>query len=258
MIEKVYFASDFHLGIDGRLSSRERERQIVRWLDLAAQDATAIYLVGDLFDFWFEYRAAVPRGFVRLLGKLAELRDGGLPIHIFTGNHDMWLFDYLPTELGVAVYREPLVRQIGQHTFFIGHGDGLGPGDYGYKFIKRIFAHPAAQWLFARLHPNLGIGAAQYWSRRSRASNPGEDEFLGPTGEWLLQFAEAESARRPEIDFFVFGHRHLPIDYRLSNGHSRYINLGEWVKYNSYAVYEGGDMSVRFFETAPATVHGRS
>jgi len=155
-MKKVYFASDFHLGIDARLSSREREKQLVRWLEQIRKDAYSIYLVGDVFDFWFEYKTVVPKGYVRLLGKLAELRDEGIPIYFFTGNHDMWMFSYFEEELGIPIYREPIVREIMGKTFFIGHGDGLGPGDHGYKFIKRVFANPVCQWLFERLHPKIG------------------------------------------------------------------------------------------------------
>ncbi|PSR14112.1 MAG: UDP-2,3-diacylglucosamine hydrolase [Bacteroidetes bacterium] len=253
---KTYFASDFHLGINGRLSSAERERQLVRWLDAIAPDAEAIYLVGDLFDFWFEYQTVVPRGFIRLLGKLAALRDASIPIYLFTGNHDMWMFDYLAQELDVPIYREPIVREINGKTFFIGHGDGLGPGDHGYKFLKKVFANRVCQWLFARLHPNLGIGLAQWLSGTSRAANHDEDRFLGAAKEWLVQYSIRKSAAQPEIDYFVFGHRHLPIDYLLPNGRSRYLNLGEWVYYNSYAVFDGTDLQLAFFENPAGKVEG--
>src|SRR5919112_2669572 len=165
---RVYFASDFHLGAPDAASSAARERRIVRWLDTVAQDAAAIYLLGDIFDFWFEYRHAVPRGFIRLQGKLAELTDAGLPVTFFTGNHDMWMFDYFTQELGIPILRHPVSQRIGNQLFHIGHGDGLGPKDHTYKVLKRVFASPVSQWLFARLHPNFGIGLANKWSRRSR------------------------------------------------------------------------------------------
>ena len=244
----VYFASDFHLGIDARLTSRERERLIVRWLEDIRHDAEAIYLVGDIFDFWFEYKRVVPKGFVRLLGKLAELRDSGIPIYAFTGNHDMWLFDYFPEELDIPVYRSPVVHEIYGKKCFIGHGDGLGPGDYGYKFIKKIFANPFCQWLFHRLHPNFGIGLANFWSGKSRDSQEDPQCFLGADKEWLVQYANQKLDTQPNIDFFIFGHRHLPIDYTLKNGKTRYINLGEWMNYNSYAAFDGKTMDIRFFE----------
>ncbi|MEM1319105.1 MAG: UDP-2,3-diacylglucosamine diphosphatase [Bacteroidota bacterium] len=253
--KKIYFASDFHLGVDARLSSRERERQIVRWLDSIRHDAEALYLVGDLFDFWFEYQSVVPKGYVRLLGKLAELRDAGLPIYFFTGNHDMWMFSYFEEELDIPIYRQPIVRELKGKRFFIGHGDGLGPGDHGYKLIKKVFASKLCQWLFARLHPNFGTFMATYWSGRSREANHEEAKFLGPDKEWLIAYAHRKLEQQ-DIDFFIFGHRHLPIDYMLNNGKSRYINLGEWMNYNSYAVFDGEELQLKFFENeATAIVH---
>jgi UDP-2,3-diacylglucosamine hydrolase len=245
----VYFASDFHLGVDAHSRSRDREQTIVRWLDFAAKEgAGEIFLVGDLFDFWFEYRSVVPRGFVRLLGKIAEICDSGIPVRVFTGNHDMWMFGYLEEELGVTIYRKPVTRTFGDQTFFIGHGDGLGPGDRGYKLLKVVFSNPLCQWLFARLHPGFSFSIAQYWSGKSRLANPETGTFLGPQNEWLLQFAESH-IKNHDVDFFVFGHRHLPIDYLLSNQHSRYINLGEWLNYNSYAVFDGNSLTIKFFES---------
>jgi UDP-2,3-diacylglucosamine hydrolase len=249
---KIYFASDFHLGIDARLTSGERERQIVRWLDSIKSDAAEIYLVGDVFDFWFEYATVVPKGYVRLLGKLAELRDAGIPIYFFIGNHDMWMFRYFEEELDIPIYRKPIVRKLLGKTFFIGHGDGLGPGDHGYKFLKKVFANPVCQWLFARLHPNLGIGLANYWSRKSRLSNKIETEFYGLEKERLAAYANRKLDQQPS-DFYIFGHRHLPIDYTLKDSKSRYINLGEWMNYNSYAVFDGENLEFKFFENECAT-----
>ncbi len=248
---KIYFASDFHLGIDARLTSAERERQVVRWLDLIKKDATEIYLVGDIFDFWFEYATVVPKGYVRLLGKLAELRDSGILIYFFIGNHDMWMFRYFEEELGIPIYRKPIVRKLFGKAFFIGHGDGLGPGDHGYKFLKKVFANPVCQWLFARLHPNFGIGLATFWSRKSREHNRIETEFYGEEKERLLAYANRKLDQQ-YADYYIFGHRHLPIDYTLKNGKSRYINLGEWMNYNSYAVFDGEDVEIKFFENEEA------
>lgn len=250
---RVYFASDFHLGVDARLPSRERERQIVRWLDHIRPEASELFLVGDVFDFWFEYHRVVPKGHTRLLGRLAEWTDSGVPVSFFTGNHDMWIFRYFEEELGIPTHRQPIVREIGGKTFFIGHGDGLGPGDYGYKRLKKIFASPSLQWMFARLHPNLGIGLANFWSGRSRQSNPEPEYFLGPDKEWLVAFCEEKSQSLP-ADYFVFGHRHLPIDYALKNGKSRYINLGDWTQYNSYGVFDGNDFRLEFFENPGARI----
>jgi UDP-2,3-diacylglucosamine hydrolase len=245
--KKIYFASDFHLGVPDDAQSKIREKTIVRWLDEIKKDAEELYLLGDVFDFWFEYKTVVPRGYVRLLGKLAELSDAGIKIHYFTGNHDMWVFDYLPNEIGVTLYREPVQREIDGKKFFLGHGDGLGPGDKGYKFIKKVFSNKLSQWLFARLHPNLGIGMASYWSRKSRiATQLEEEKFLGDDKEWLVMFSK-EILAKEHFDYLIFGHRHLPLDIKIKDN-SRYINLGDWFRYNSYAVFDGKELELRYYE----------
>jgi len=251
---KTYFASDFHLGLDASISSLEREKKIVRWLDSIKDDAKAIYLVGDVFDYWFEYGAVIPKGYTRLLGKLAELRDSSIPIYFFIGNHDMWMFRYLDEEMGIPIYRQPIQREIDGKTFFIGHGDGLGPGDHGYKMIKSIFSNRLCQWLFARIHPNLGIRIMKYVSGRSRHTHDEEDAFLGQDKEWLVQFCES-TIKKEDIDFFVFGHRHLPIEHQLSNGHSIYYNLGDWLQYFTYLEVEDGIPSLKTFEeSSPSAI----
>ncbi|WP_162051741.1 UDP-2,3-diacylglucosamine diphosphatase [Pontibacter pamirensis] len=244
--KKVYFASDFHLGVPDAATSKAREKKIVRWLEMAQQDAAAILLVGDIFDFWFEYKHAIPKGFARIQGKLAELTDANIPVLLFTGNHDMWMFDYFPEELGIPVLRKPLSTNFGGKTFYIGHGDGLGPGDHTYKLLKRVFDNRACQWLFARVHPNIGIGVASMWSRRSRISNLEKDEpFLGDE-EWLVQHCR-EVEKEQHHDYYIFGHRHLPLDLPIG-GNSRYMNLGEWVNFCTYAVYDGETLQLKTFE----------
>ena len=242
-MSKIYFASDLHLGVPNREKSLVREKLFVQWLDEIKNDAEAIYLVGDIFDFWFEYKKAVPKGYVRLLGKLAEISDSGIPIHIFTGNHDMWLFDYLEDEINAHIYREPIEISIKGKRFFISHGDGLGPGDNGYKLIKKIFKNKLCQWLFERIHPNLGISIAQYWSKKSRIANGEKDESYHGEKEWLTQFCK-EKMKTIEVDYFIFGHRHLPLEVDLGNN-TIYINLGEWVNYNSYAVFDGKRLELK-------------
>jgi UDP-2,3-diacylglucosamine hydrolase len=242
--KKIYFASDFHLGVPDHESSLKREKQIVRWLDEIKTDAAEIFLMGDLFDFWFEYKHAVPKGFVRLLGKVAEIRDSGIPVHFFTGNHDVWMFDYFPKELGVEVHREPITRTWSDKKFYLGHGDGLGPGDRGYKFLKRIFHNKFCQWVFARFHPNFGVGFANYSSQKSRISNSKKDEkFLGEENEWLAVYAK-DVLKNDHFDYFIFGHRHLPMDIKL-NDKSRYINLGEWVNHFTYAMFDGKELELK-------------
>ena len=243
---KIYFASDFHLGAPNHEESEKREARIVKWLDKVKKDASEIYLLGDIFDFWFEYKTVIPKGFVRLQGKIAEITDSGIPIHVFTGNHDMWIFDYLPKELGIKLYREPIIREYNGKKFFIGHGDGLGPGDKQYKMLKAVFASKVCQWLFARIHPNLGIGVANAWSRKSRKNNITYDEkFEGKEKELLYHFCK-DYLKKEHIDYFVFGHRHLPLKIPISES-SIYFNLGEWIKHNTYAVFDGEKLELKKF-----------
>ena len=241
--KKIYFAADFHLGVPDHAASVAREKRIVEWLESIRHDAHTIYLLGDIFDFWFEYRYTIPRGFTRFLGKLADLRDSGIPIVFFTGNHDMWMFDYFPRELGIPVYRQPMLLEVGNQRLLIGHGDGLGPGDRTYKILKRFFNSRACQWLFARLHPNLGMYIAHNWSRRSRISNNKRGEqFVSKEKEYLWVYCR-DTEEREHHDFYVFGHRHLPLDLDVTE-RSRYINVGEWVNFNTYAVYDGTNVAL--------------
>ncbi|MDQ3141688.1 MAG: UDP-2,3-diacylglucosamine diphosphatase [Bacteroidota bacterium] len=244
---KIYFASDFHLGAQGLLSSQERERVVVRWLDKVSGDAEAIYLVGDLFDFWFEYKKVVPKGYVRLLGKMAELVDKGIMIYVFTGNHDLWMADYLTEEMNIPVFRKSIQVDIKGKKFMIGHGDGLGPGDLGYKRMKRVFTSPFAWFLFRWIHPDIGIRIANYFSKKSRDAQLEIQRYLGDKNEWLIQYVEKKNLEE-ERDYYIFGHRHLPIDYRLQNGKSRYINLGDWVRFQTYGVFDGNQMELKYFE----------
>lgn len=243
MRDKIYFASDFHLGVGSKTTSIQRERQLVSWLDHIKHDAKALFLVGDIFDFWFEYSTVVPKGFIRFLGKLAELADLGVEITLFKGNHDMWMFGYLKEQLNARVVDNELILQLDGKIFYIHHGDGLGPGDAKYKFLKAFFRSKVCQWLFARLHPNLGIGIAQRWSRHSRAANLDEERFLGEDREWLLQYAK-ELLQQEHFDYFIFGHRHLAYDMQLAEN-SRIINLGEWMHACTYAVWDGKQLELK-------------
>lgn len=243
--KKIFFASDFHLGVPDLKSSREREKAIVAWLDSVKHEAHHIFLMGDLFDFWFEYRHAIPKGFTRFLGKLADLRDSGVPVSFFTGNHDMWMFDYFPQELDIPVYREPVRLVSGTHNLLIGHGDGLGPGDRSYKLLKKFFNSRLCQWLFARIHPNFGIALAQFWSGRSRIANASTEKFEGEEKEFLYVYCR-EIEKTEHHDFYIFGHRHLPLDLKVGP-QSRYINIGEWVNYKTFAVYDGNTVELRTY-----------
>ncbi len=247
MPKSIYFASDFHLGLDKNGTSRARESRIIAWMDSIIDDAEELYLLGDVFDYWFEYKKVVPKGFVRLLAKLAEFSHRGVPLHIFTGNHDMWMFDYLEEELGATLYRDPILKVLQGRKIYMGHGDGLGPGDHGYKFIKAVFRSKINQWLFARLHPNLGITLMQKFSQKSRESESESPSFMGAEKEWLVQFCE-EQIKKEAIDYFIFGHRHLPIDYQLTNKKARYLNCGDWITHNSYVVLREGQLELKTFE----------
>lgn len=244
--QKIYFASDFHLGIPSPEKSRERERRIIRWLDECQKDAHSIFLVGDLFDFWFEYKTTIPKGFSRFQGKLAEIADAGIELHIFTGNHDLWMFGYFEKEFGAKVHTEPIEVQINNKSVYVGHGDGLGPGDKGYKFLKKVFTNNFFQWCFHWLHPNVGMGLANFWSGKSRAqANNTDQRFLGED-EWLWAYTKQLEAQEHR-DYYIFGHRHLPLDLQVADN-SRYINLGEWLNFNTYAVYENDKIDLKTFE----------
>ena len=241
--KKIFFLSDFHLGAPDAERSLQREKLVVQFLESIRHEAYAIFIVGDMFDFWYEYRKVVPKGYVRLLGKIAELTDACIQMHFFVGNHDMWMDTYFQEELNIPVYYEPMEFRINEKTILVGHGDGVGPGDHGYKRLKKIFRNPVCQWMFGILPPAIGMGIANFASRKSRASTGHSEEvFLGEENEWLLIYCR-EASREKNIDFFVFGHRHLPIDYRLDNG-SRYINLGDWINYFTYSEFDGHDMSL--------------
>lgn len=243
--KKAYFASDFHLGVPTIEESQNRERRIVRWLDQCSKDAGVFFLVGDLFDFWFEYSRTIPRGFSRFMGKLGEISDAGIQLIIFTGNHDMWMYGYFEEEFNATVIYDPIQLTLDNKKVYIGHGDGLGPGDKGYKFLKKIFRNRFFQWCFHWLHPNVGIGLADYWSRRSRAqANNTEQKFLGED-EWLWNYSR-DIESNEHHDIYIFGHRHLPLDLEIGEN-SRYINLGEWLKSNTYVEYDG-DFTLKTFE----------
>ena len=244
--KKIYFLSDFHLGAPDHASSLVREKRIVKFLDEIKNDAEQIFILGDLFDFWYEYKRVVPKGFVRILGKLAELTDAGIEILFFVGNHDMWMKGYFEKELNIKVYHRPEEFDLKGKKFFIGHGDGLGPGDHRYKFLKKVFRNKFSKWLFGILHPGFGIGLADYFSSKSRkATGKTNEQFLGEDKEWLIIFSR-EMMKTNQYDYFIFGHRHLPIDFKLSDA-THYINLGDWIKYNSYAVFDGENVQLKFY-----------
>jgi UDP-2,3-diacylglucosamine hydrolase len=244
--KKVYFASDNHLGAPDRTSSAQREKRFVSWLKEIQEDAAAIFLLGDLFDFWFEYRTVVPKGFVRTLGTLADIADRGIPVYFFAGNHDLWMNGYFEEELDIPVFHRPQQFVIGQKRFFVGHGDGLGPHDKGYKRMKKVFTNPVARWIFRWLHPDWGVSLAQYFSVKNKLISGEEDkEFLGADNEWLVQYAKRK-LEEAHSDYFVFGHRHLPLEIALKEG-STYFNLGDWISHYTYGVFDGEHFELKTY-----------
>jgi UDP-2,3-diacylglucosamine hydrolase len=244
--KKIYFSSDNHLGAPNPEASMPREKKFVRWLDSIKDDAAAIFLLGDLFDFWFEYKTVVPKGFVRVLGKLAELSDSGIPIYFFVGNHDLWMRDYFEKELNITTYRDSKEFEFNGKTFLIGHGDGKGPGDKGYKRMKKVFTNPFFKWLFRWLHPEIGMRLAQYLSVKNKIISGDEDKkFLGEENEWLAQYARRKLETK-HYDYFVFGHRHLPMEIELGPN-STYFNLGDWITHYTYGEFDGDTFRIATF-----------
>ncbi|HXS37472.1 MAG TPA: UDP-2,3-diacylglucosamine diphosphatase [Flavipsychrobacter sp.] len=244
--KKIYFASDFHLGIPDHATSVARERRLCQWLDEIKHSAEQLYLVGDLFDTWFEYKNVIPKGFTRFMGKLAELSDNGLHIEAFTGNHDLWMRGYFQDELNIPVHHGPIKRTFNGKNFLIAHGDGLGPGDHGYKLLKKVLRSPFSQWLYRRIHPDTGIGMAGWFSRLGPKHAEGEEPYFNPETEWLIHYCN-EILKQEHIDYFIFGHRHIAIEYRLPQD-SLYLNLGDWIRYDSYAEFDGNDLRLKFYK----------
>ena len=245
--KKVYFSSDNHLGAPTNEASKPRELKFVKWLDEVKEDAAAIFLLGDLFDFWFEYKHVVPKGFVRVLGKLAEIRDSGIPVYFFVGNHDLWMNDYFEKELDIPVYHRPKEFTFNNKKFLIGHGDGLGPGDKGYKRMKKVFTNPFSQWLYRWLHPDLGVPLAKHLSVKNKLISGDEDaKFLGEENEWLVQYAKRKLETK-HYDYFIFGHRHLPMSINVGEN-STYHNLGDWINYYTYGVFDGETFELKEYK----------
>jgi UDP-2,3-diacylglucosamine hydrolase len=244
--KKIYFASDNHLGAPTIRESLPREKKFVQWLDTVKTDAAAIFLLGDLFDFWFEYKTVVPKGFTRILGKLAEITDSGIPIHFFVGNHDLWMNNYFQEELNIPVYHQPKTFTFNNKIFLIGHGDGLGPGDKGYKRMKKLFTNPIAKWFFRWLHPDIGVRLAQHLSVKNKLISGAEDvKFLGEENEWLVHYCKKKLTEK-HFDYFVFGHRHLPLEIPINN-QATYINLGDWISYFTFGEFNGEIFTLKKF-----------
>ncbi len=247
--KNIYFASDAHLGAPTIQNPREHEKRFVNWLESIRHDTRELYLMGDIFDFWFEYDHVIPKGHTRFLGKLCEFTDQGIPVHFFIGNHDIWVFDYLPRETGVIVHKEPYKPVIDGKQFFLAHGDGLTPFEKNYRRIKSVFTNRFAQKIFKWVHPDLGITLARHWSRKSRENNEESDKatFQGEEKEWLINFAKKQLQTR-HYDFFIFGHRHIALDLPLKDD-SRICYLGDWVNQFTYACWNGETLSLKYYDS---------
>jgi UDP-2,3-diacylglucosamine hydrolase len=242
--DKIFFISDVHLGLHPKEKSFVREKLLVSWLDEIKNEAAELYLLGDIFDFWHEYRHVVPKGFTRFLGKLAEVGDNGTKLYFFSGNHDVWAYNYFRTEFGAEIHHKPLVCELKGYRFFLSHGDGVGPGDYGYKLLKAIFRNRILQFLFARLHPNFALWLGKAWSKNSRYSKGiVAEEFAGENGELQIAFAK-QILRKEHFDFFIFGHRHIPYDIQLGQK-TRVINLGDWIYSFTYGVLDDNGFELK-------------
>lgn len=238
--KKIYFASDQHFGAPDAKASKFREEKFIRWLDQIKDDAQVLFLMGDLFDFWHEWNHVIPKGYVRVLGKLAELKDAGIELFMFVGNHDLWMKTYFEDEIGCKVFFEKQYFEINGRKFLLAHGDGLGPGDKGYKRMKKLFTNPLAQWAFRWLHPDIAMKVAIYFSTKNKMISGEEDkEFLGEDKEFLIIYSK-EKLRNENIDYFVYGHRHLPmvLDLKVNENNAKYINLGDWISYFTFGVFE--------------------
>ena len=245
--KNIYFASDQHFGAPNVKDSRAREKIFMSWLNYVQKDAAALFLLGDLFDFWFEYKTVVPKGFVRILGKLAEFVDHGIPVHYFVGNHDLWMKNYFEKELGIPVYHKPKDFMLGNTSFYIGHGDGLGPYDNGYKRMKKVFTNPLTKRLFQALHPDIGIRMGQYFSVKNKLLSGDEDiSFLGKEKEWLAIYSKRKLAQKHR-DYFIFGHRHFPMEIKLNNI-STYVNTGDWITHFTYGEFDGNKFELKKWE----------
>lgn len=243
MAGKKIFASDFHLGLKAGANPVERERKIVQWLNSVILDASEIFLLGDIFDFWWEYKLVVPRGFTRFLGTISTITDSGIPVHFFTGNHDMWVSDYLSDECGVIIHTGPYTQTIDGKKFHIAHGEGLGSLNTGYKILLSIFRNKPLRILYSALHPSIGVGIGHKWSLNSRLGKGISLEFLGEEKEDLIRYSKSV-LEKESVDYFIYGHRHLALKYNLKAG-SQIIFLGDWVKDGSYAEWNGNELSLR-------------
>ena len=245
-MKNVYFISDAHLGSLATEHRRTQERRLVRFLDDIKHKASAIYMLGDMFDFWYEYRLAVPKGFTRFLGKVSELTDMGIEVHYFIGNHDIWAYSYLEKECGVVLHRTAMTTEIYGSLFYLAHGDGLGDTDRGFRFIRSVFHNRLCQILFSSLHPRWGIDFGLKWARHSRLKRKDgkEEPYRGENNEELVVWTKKYMKTHADITYYIYGHRHIELDLVLSKS-ARLLILGDWISQFTYAVFDGKDITLK-------------
>ena len=247
-MKNVYFLSDAHLGSLAIAHRRTQERRLVNFLDSIKHKAAAVYLLGDMFDFWHEYKYVVPKGFTRFLGKVSELSDLGVEMHFFTGNHDLWCGDYLEKECGLVIHRQTTTTEIYGKVFLLAHGDGLGSSDHKYKLLRKIFHNRLCQKLFASIHPRWGMAFGLNWAKHSRMKRieGKEPPYMGEDKEELVLYAKDSVKTHPESNYFIFGHRHIELDLMLSRS-ARLLLLGDWINQFTYAIFDGEHLFLEEF-----------
>ena len=241
----VYFISDAHLGCRAIEHQRTQQRRLTRFLDQIKDKAEAVYMLGDMFDFWFEYRQVVPRGFTRFLGKVSELTDSGVEVHWFVGKHDMWMTDYLECECGVTIHREPCLVEIYGKEFYLSHGHhvDIAPGDWRTRLMFRMFESTFVRRMATLIHPDLFVDFGLNWARHSRMRHmaQGEEPYKGEHDERMVTFAKQYLATHPSVNYFLFGHRHIELDLMLTH-ECRLLILGEWYSHFTYVSFDGSTL----------------
>lgn len=259
MRDKIYFTSDAHLGSGYHAEPREVERRLVRWLEMIRPTARAVYFLGDMFDYWFEYQTVVPRGYVRFLGQLALMADEGIEIHFFAGNHDVWFADYLSQEFGATIHHRAQVLELMGKRFRLSHGDEeYAETSWSLRLLYRLFRSRVCRLLYSAIHPRWTVGFAMAWSLYSRRQGARRqtygdiphayhNDYFDVEREHLVRYTKSLIAQSPDVDYYLYGHRHIMLDMVLP-GQRRVLILGDWLQYNSYAIWDGTHLLLEQFE----------
>ncbi len=240
--DKAYFLGDFHFGSPNYKQSKKRELKILSFLNSIESDLKELFLLGDIFDFWYEYKEVVPKGFTRFLGKISQLSDKGINIHLILGNHDMWVLDYFQKELGMNVHHDIIKIRINNNLLMVGHGDGIGKGDFGYKFLKLIFKNKILRFLYRCIHPDIGIKLGIFLSNRKKI---GTKDYSISNNERIYNYCK-QIESNSHHDYYIFGHSHQSIERKINNN-SKYINVGDWIKNSNYLVVKNEQIKLKSF-----------